>query len=149
MSSTFSTWPTLRREDVITFQFSSWYPTFSALSIKSTVVHLADDFRSYLEDDGVFVPAGSEDVYVHHCPAVNNQLHAKRSLRSPSEEVEHVSDDDDDEATSPAAKQYAFPELDAQIRAAIDEYGAVFPKLNFSSPKARSVSWEFPNEEKT
>ena len=113
------------------------------------MVHLADDFRSYLEDDGVFVPAGSEDVYVHHCPAVNSQLHAKRSLRSPSEEVEHVSDDDDDEATSPAAKQYAFPELDAQIRAAIDEYGAVFHKLNFSSPKARSVSWEFPNEEKT
>ena len=124
MSSTFSTWPTLTWEDVITFQFSSWYPTFSALSIKSTVVHLTDDFRSYLEDD------------------------AKRSLRSPSEEVEHVSDDDDDKATSPAAKQYAFPELDAQIRAAIAEYGAVFPKLNFSSPKVRSVYWEFTNEEK-
>ena len=84
----------------------------------------------------------------YHCPAVNNQLHAKHSLRSPSEEVEHVSDDDDDKATSPAAKQYAFPELDAQIRAAIAEYGAVSPKLNFSSPKVRSVYWEFTNEEK-
>lgn len=46
--------------------------------------------------------------------------------------------DSDDEATNPS-KQYAFPELDARIRAAIDEYGAVFPKLNFSSPKARET----------
>jgi hypothetical protein len=42
--------------------------------------------------------------------------------------------DSDDEATA----KYSFPELDAQIRATIDEYGgAVFPKLNFSSPKVR------------
>jgi hypothetical protein len=42
--------------------------------------------------------------------------------------------DSDDEATA----KYSFPELDAQIRVTIDEYGgAVFPKLNFSSPKVR------------
>jgi hypothetical protein len=46
--------------------------------------------------------------------------------------------DSDDEATASPAMRYAFPELDSQIRAAIDEYdGAVFPKLNFSSPKVR------------
>lgn len=45
--------------------------------------------------------------------------------------------DSDDEAGSFAVR-YSFPELDAQIRATIDEYGgAVFPKLNFSSPKVR------------
>ena len=33
-------------------------------------------------------------------------------------------------------RQFAFPDLDTQIRQAISEYGAVFPKLNFSSPKA-------------
>ncbi|KAI0247143.1 cytoplasmic protein [Lactifluus subvellereus] len=108
-----STFPTLTREDVMTFQFSSWYPTFSALSIKS--------MWSYLEEDGVFVPAGSENL-------------------PPSD---YDSDDDDDGATSPAAKRYAFPELDAQIRAAIDEYGAVFPKLNFSSPK--DAAWLLPS----
>ena len=59
-----TTWPTLTREDVIAFQFSSWYPHYSSLSIKSTVVPLDDDFTSYLEADGVFVPIGSEDVYV-------------------------------------------------------------------------------------
>ena len=59
-----TTRPTLTREDVIAFQFSSWYPHYSSLSIKSTVVPLDDDFTSYLEADGVFVPIGSEDVYV-------------------------------------------------------------------------------------
>ena len=59
-----TTWPTLTREGVIAFQFSSWYPNYSSLSIKSTVVPLDDDFRLYLEADGIFVPIGSEDVYV-------------------------------------------------------------------------------------
>ena len=59
-------------------------------------------------------------------------------LRPPSEGVDHDSDNDD-EAIDPAAKQYTFPELDAKIRASINEYGAVFPKLNFTSPKARPV----------
>jgi hypothetical protein len=51
---------------------------------------------------------------------------------------DNVNSDSEDEATTIAAMQYAFPETDAQIRAAIDAYGGgVFPKLNFSSPKAR------------
>ncbi len=36
--------------------------------------------------------------------------------------------------------RYAFPELDDQIRRCIKEYGAVFPKLNFSAPKVRLFS---------
>ena len=42
--------------------------------------------------------------------------------------------EDDDEETG---EQFSFPELDAQIRQAITDYGAVFPKLNFTSPKVR------------
>jgi hypothetical protein len=54
-------------------------------------------------------------------------------------------DDDDGDADSDDARQrYAFPELDAQIRAAISEYGAVFPKLNFSSPRVRACR-HFPH----
>ena len=43
-------------------------------------------------------------------------------------------EEDDDEETG---EQFSFPELDAQIRQAITDYGAVFPKLNFTSPKVR------------
>jgi hypothetical protein len=43
--------------------------------------------------------------------------------------------DSDDEAMAGFTAWYSFPELDAQIRATIHEYdGAVFPKLNSSSP---------------
>jgi hypothetical protein len=49
---------------------------------------------------------------------------------------DHDCDSDDEVASS--AVRYAFPVLDSQIRATINEYGgAVFPKLNFSSPKVR------------
>jgi hypothetical protein len=46
-------------------------------------------------------------------------------------------DDDDDEEDREVEEghRYAFPELDARVRQVIKEYGAVFPKLNFSSPK--------------
>lgn len=50
-------------------------------------------------------------------------------------------DSDDDEEEDEETKRYAFPELDARIRSAIAEYGAVFPKLNFSSPKVRLLHW--------
>ena len=60
-------------------------------------------------------------------------------FRQPKSTLEDDHDcDSDDEATGSPAVRYAFPELDSQIRATIDEYdGAVFPKLNFSSPKVR------------
>ena len=44
--------------------------------------------------------------------------------------------DPDEEEDEEEERQFAFPDLDTQIRQVISEYGAVFPKLNFSSPKA-------------
>jgi len=49
-----------------------------------------------------------------------------------------LSDDDDgyeSDDEGEELKKFAFPELDQKIRECIKEYGAVFPKLNFSSPK--------------
>lgn len=58
--------PPLSRQDVLAFQFSSWYPAFASLSIKTTVVRpLPASFRAYLDADGVFLPLGSDDVFVH------------------------------------------------------------------------------------
>jgi hypothetical protein len=57
--------------------------------------------------------------------------------------------DSDDEVTDSFAARYSFPELDAQIRATINEYGgAVFPKLNFSSPKVRVSLFLFLKKDK-
>ena len=52
-----------------------------------------------------------------------------------SEEDEDTNEVDSEEETQEPRKKFAFPELDARIRGAIKDYGAVFPKLNFSSPR--------------
>ena len=136
-----STWPILSKEAVVAFQFSSWFPTFSSLSIKSTVIPLTDEFRSYLESDGVFVPTGSENLCVH--PHLTTGFTLNDYTRPPKSTLDDDQDhvyEGDDEDTASETVQYSFPDLDAQIRATIDEYGgAIFPKLNFSSPKVRHI----------
>ena len=52
-------------------------------------------------------------------------------INSKDDEANEDVEDVEDEET----KHYSFPEIDAQIREAVSNYGAVFPKLNFSSPK--------------
>ncbi|EPT05118.1 hypothetical protein FOMPIDRAFT_1027341 [Fomitopsis schrenkii] len=118
--------PPLTADALLSFQFSSWYPKFSSLSIKSTIVRpLSKEFLEYLDADGVFMPEGAEDT-----PA--------ESTLSDSEDGSGYESDSEDEAH----RKFAFPELDAQIRAAVAQYGAVFPKLNFSSP--RDAAWMLP-----
>ncbi|KAF8916037.1 cytoplasmic protein [Mucidula mucida] len=115
--------PTITSTDVLACQFSSWYPRFASNSIKSTVIRpLSVEFVEYLNADGVIVPEGSglEDTSVR----------------------DYFEEPDDEEEEEDTAQRYAFPELDQQIRKAIEEYGAVFPKLNFSSP--RDASWILP-----
>ncbi|KAF9013479.1 D123-domain-containing protein, partial [Cyathus striatus] len=107
---------------ILAFQFSSWYADFATHSIKSTVIRpLSEEFKEYLNSDGVFIPQGSDDI--------------------PAEST--LSDDEDDsDSDGEPPKQYSFPELDQQIRECIKEYGAVFPKLNFTSP--RDAAWVLP-----
>ncbi|KZT11891.1 D123-domain-containing protein [Laetiporus sulphureus 93-53] len=116
--------PVMSQEALLAFQFSSWYPRFSSLSIKSTVIRpLSQEFVEYLESDGVFIPEGAE-----YMPG--------ESTLSDDEE------DDEEEEPEEERRKFAFPELDEQIRATVSKYGAVFPKLNFSSP--RDAAWMLP-----
>ncbi|KAJ7175812.1 D123-domain-containing protein [Mycena filopes] len=117
--------PELSSSDVLKFQFSSWYPIFSSISIKSTILRpLPQDFVDYLHSDGVYVPEGSDDLPTD-------------STLSDDEGSEEGSDDSEE-----VQQRFAFPALDAQIRDCIKTYGSVFPKLNFSSPK--DASWLLP-----
>ncbi|KIJ30452.1 hypothetical protein M422DRAFT_234819 [Sphaerobolus stellatus SS14] len=115
--------PDASRAYIEAFQFSSWYPAFSSVSPKATVIRpLSQEFRRYLEDDGVFVPEGADDY--------------------PQESTLSDSDSDSEAGDAEPGKSYSFPELDAQIRDVISQYGAVFPKLNWTSP--RDASWVVP-----
>ncbi len=57
--------PELSQDDILAFQFSSWYHRFRSLTIKSTIIRpLTQEFRDYLDSEGVFLPEGSEDALV-------------------------------------------------------------------------------------
>ncbi|KAG1898122.1 D123-domain-containing protein [Suillus fuscotomentosus] len=118
--SSHSIFPLQTSDYLLSFQFSSWYPTFSSISIKSTIIRpLSQAFKEYLDSDGIFVPEGSENV--------------------PAESPPSDQEDEDDAAVG---QSFSFPDLDERIRQIIKEYGAIFPKLNFSSPK--DASWILP-----
>ncbi|KAG2358320.1 D123-domain-containing protein [Suillus spraguei] len=121
---------------LLSFQFSSWYPTFSSISIKSTIIRPLDQaFKEYLDSDGIFVPEGSENVSVSYI----HRLFQSYSLPTISPAENSPSDQESDEDVG---RSFSFPDLDERIRQIIKEYGATFPKLNFSSPK--DASWVLP-----
>ena len=62
------------------------------------------------------------------------------TLSDNEEEIEDSASEPDSEY---GRERFSFPELDDRIREAISDYGAVFPKLNFSSPRV-SVSTSHP-----
>ncbi|GAA5921636.1 hypothetical protein JCM3775_001741 [Rhodotorula graminis] len=131
--------PPLHTRDVLACQFSSWYPLFKRHSPKATVLrpipHEAD-FLDYLESDGLFLPEGSGPMGLSELSdSDDDDPPADPSASS------HDSDDDDDEP----ARQFSFPHLDAEIRAVLERYdGAVFPKLNWSSPQ--DAAWMIPGQ---
>lgn len=49
--------------------------------------------------------------------------------------MDYMEDSDSEPDGESARERFAFPELDDKIRQVVSEYGAVFPKLNFSSPR--------------
>lgn len=55
----------------------------------------------------------------------------------PNGEEHHSADDDSDEEENPIT--YDFSKLSPRIQSVIDEYGSVFPKLNWSSPQVSST----------
>jgi len=127
---------------VLAFQFSSWYPLFTKHTIKSTIIRpLSSDFWEYLDADGVFVPVGSENTFVFYIKSLIGRSYTEVAFRPSgstlSDDDDEKSDVSEDDDADLRMKQYAFPELDRRIRECIVEYDAVFPKLNFSSPKVR------------
>lgn len=47
--------------------------------------------------------------------------------------------EDEQDASAAPSQRYSFPELDAKIREVVKEYGGVFPKLNWTSPRVRRI----------
>ncbi|CEQ42494.1 SPOSA6832_04329, partial [Sporobolomyces salmonicolor] len=119
--------PPLHTSDVLACQFSSWYPSFKRAAPKATIIRPIpheDDFLEYLDSDGLFLPEGSGPNGI--------------SELSDSEDEAEEQDEGDSDDDEPPKKEFSFPHLDAEIRQVLARYeGAVFPKLNWSSPQVR------------
>ncbi|KAI8574448.1 hypothetical protein RHMOL_Rhmol01G0354400 [Rhododendron molle] len=114
-------------EEVNRCQIQEWYPKFKSVSIRTLMHELPESFVQYLRDDsGPFLLPLS----ISNEDALPNRIH------NPEEEEDFVVSEgsgDESEKNSPPP---SFPELEFQIKESIETLGgAVFPKLNWSSPK--------------
>lgn len=93
--------------------FDRWYPVLKAVTIKSVVIPLTDEFVQHILADGVFETDGAAD----------------------GSDDEEIAGDDGDE-WSAAEQHTSFPELEQTIEGALTKFGgAAFVKLNWSAPK--------------
>ena len=101
-------------EDVAWCSIHNWFPIYAKNSIKTKIVPLPRDVVEYLKADTIVLPGAAPE------------------------------DSDDDSSWSDdgeASESVSFPETEAAIEEAISALGgAVFPKLNWSSPKVNNAS---------
>ncbi|GAB2228162.1 hypothetical protein Droror1_Dr00009992 [Drosera rotundifolia] len=117
----------MKVEDVNRCQIQDWYPKFKSISLKTILHELPESFIQYLDEDSApfLLPMSmsSED-------ALPNRVHHPED-----EEDFEVSEGSGDES-EPPPQPPCFPALELEIRKSIEFLGgAVFPKLNWSSPK--------------
>ncbi|WVR06640.1 hypothetical protein IAU60_003672 [Kwoniella sp. DSM 27419] len=134
----FDMFPTLTKSQIDAARTSAWIETFEDISFPSTVIDLAalgeqDAFiHQWLDSDSIFLPEGSEGSRPPLTATINTEAEDITSARSRSRSSSASSSTSD----SSEAPVYKLPRLNAAIREALDKHGgAVFPKLNWTSPR--------------
>lgn len=124
----------MKQEEVNRCQIQEWYPQFKPVSIKTIIHELPESFIQYLlEDSGPFLLPTS----VSNEDALPNRFH-----KPEDEEEFEVSEGPEDESEKPPQPP-SFPDLEMKVKESIESLGgAVFPKLNWSSPK--DTAWISP-----
>lgn len=102
--------PPLTRADIDAARTSAWYDTFEDLTTPATVISI-----DALGERPAFLEwIESESIFIPE--DAQHASHAPQVVEGP---------------------KYHLPKLNAAIREAIAKYGAVFPKLNWTSPRVR------------
>lgn len=100
--------PLLTVAEVDAARTSSWYETFEDLTTPATVISIDE-----LGERAAFLEwLDSESIFI-------------------PEDSHHASQ----APTEAEGPKYHLPKLNAEMRATIEKYGAVFPKLNWTSPR--------------
>nr|XP_043629511.1 cell division cycle protein 123 homolog [Erigeron canadensis]XP_043629512.1 cell division cycle protein 123 homolog [Erigeron canadensis] len=126
----------MKEEEVNRCQIQEWYPKFKSSSVQTLFHELPESFIKYLLDDsGPFLLPLS----ISNDDALPNRIH------KPEEEEDYsISEQQSDNESEPTPQPPSFPELEIQISESIESLGgAIFPKLNWSSPK--DSAWISPN----
>ncbi|KAJ1985172.1 hypothetical protein H4R33_004136 [Dimargaris cristalligena] len=138
--------PRVTKDDILKCSFSQWYPLFRAHTIRSKIIQpIPQDLLDYLHQDGILLPNSAEETN-SKVPEENrsDQGNVASSLEADMRHLqfEELSDSQTELDTDPdsdSTAEESGPELEAVteiITKAIEELGgAVFPKLNWSSPK--------------
>ncbi|ORZ25785.1 D123-domain-containing protein [Absidia repens] len=112
-------------QDIVNCSFASWYERFRPVTFKSKVVPLSTDFVHYLNADGIYLPTDGAAATIEE-------------LDSSDDDEANDSQQNQDDNVSKITPH--FPMIEQAIRQAVDDFGgAVFPKLNWSSP--RDAAW--------
>ncbi|XP_071730180.1 uncharacterized protein [Rutidosis leptorrhynchoides] len=128
----------MKDEEVSRCQIQEWYPRFKSTSIKTVIHELPESFVDYLLDDsGPFLLPLS----------ISNNDPLPNRIHKPEEEEDYTiseQSDNESEQTSTPPPPPSFPDLESEINKSIETLGgAIFPKLNWSSPK--DSAWISPN----
>ncbi|XP_057788219.1 uncharacterized protein LOC131005326 [Salvia miltiorrhiza] len=117
----------MKEEDINRCQIQEWFPKFKSITIKTSIHKLPESFVQYLTDDsGAFLLPLS----ITNDDALPNRIH------KPEEEEDFVVSEGSGDEAEESMPAPSFPELETEIKASIESLGgAVFPKLNWSSPK--------------
>ncbi|WFD05982.1 hypothetical protein MVES1_001320 [Malassezia vespertilionis] len=102
-------------------QYGAWYPHNRSIAPKSTILNLDEmepDFVKWLDEDGLVLADANDTADPK-----------PRPTRNAAEDDNVMSDASDEDTSEPQ-----FPILNAKIRTVLADYGAIFPKLNWSAP---------------
>ncbi|KAJ3178965.1 hypothetical protein HDU87_003234 [Geranomyces variabilis] len=109
----------------------AWLPRFAFCTLKTRCIPLSEDFVRYLNADGIFLPLDADGRH----PAGYRSSDDNYSDSESDNDTDDVGGENNDLNVHPS-----FPDLQRDIEDTIAEFGgAVFPKLNWSSPK--DASW--------
>ncbi|XP_071699069.1 uncharacterized protein [Rutidosis leptorrhynchoides] len=125
----------MMEEEVSRCQIQEWYPRFKSTSIKTIIHNLPESFIHYLLDDSgpLLLPL-----------SISNDDPLPNRIHKPEEQQDYTISSDESDNELEQTPPPSFPELESQINESIKTLGgAIFPKLNWSSPK--DAAWISPN----
>ncbi|CDO95563.1 unnamed protein product [Kluyveromyces dobzhanskii CBS 2104] len=139
----------VRKDDIAACSFSSWYHKFKKHTPKAKIIRpLPNEFIQYLAQDGIRLSLEENDSeYYDSLTHDDDNDYSDWEADDEGKDDGNSSGSDSGDESIEHQKEMVpivdFPDLHREIIEVIREYGAITPKLNWSSP--RDATWILPN----